>query len=277
MKIKVLTTAFVLFVLTTFVSAQILFPTIVYDPSNYGNALLRHFQLQQQTRWLNWSYWQLGQTHQQLIREYDHLVWMAQQMANKERYRAILSPWRASEAANLYGTTGAWTRAINHGLDVLQGYKQAVEELSEYGPVMAEIPDEQLRRVMTRYGTVELADAANLHGIELLGTLRNNAAAVEEAIRVLENDSLSSSDDFNTQIAVLNKINAAGTIALRSGQDTNKLLVALLEQQITESKRRRDSEAAAINAHVAFQQNAIEVGLDGIRGTTQVLENFRLP
>ena len=130
---------------------------------------------------------------------------------------------------------------------------------------------------MTRYGTVELADAANLHGIQLLGSLRDHAAAVEQAIRTLESDSLSGDNDFNTQIAVLNKINATGTIALRAGQDTNKLLVALLEQRITDSKRRRDAEASAINTHIAFEREAMEIGMDGIRGTTEALQSFRLP
>jgi hypothetical protein len=253
------------------------FPTVVYDPTNYANAVLRHAQLQAMTSWQIQSFWQAVYAVDQLRHQYNYMLFMARQMADKERYRAVLTPWRGSEAANVYGTTGPWTRAINRGVEVLQGYERAIEPLTEYGPVIAELPEEQLRRVMTRYGTVELADAANLHGIALLGTLRNNAEAVEQAIRFLESDSLSSRDEFNTQIAVLNKINAAGTIALRAGQDTNKLLVALLEQQITHSKRRRDAEAAAINAHVAFQQRASEIGLEGIRGTTQVLANFRLP
>lgn len=51
---------------------------------------------------------------------------------------------------------------------------------------------------------------------------------------------------MNTHIAVLNKINAPGTMAVRASLDTNQLLVALLERQVAESKLRRDAEAAEI-------------------------------
>jgi hypothetical protein len=57
---------------------------------------------------------------------------------------------------------------------------------------------------------------------------------------------------MNTEVAVLNKINAANLIGLRNNQDTNKLLVSLAEQQILASKRTRDVETQAINQHVRF-------------------------
>ena len=82
--------------------------------------------------------------------------------------------------------------------------------------------------------------------------MRGNAAAVEAAIQSLEADSLSSSPAMNTEIAVLNKINAANMINVRNTQDSNKLLVALAEQQILDAKRQRDSDAQAINTHIRF-------------------------
>jgi hypothetical protein len=48
---------------------------------------------------------------------------------------------------------------------------------------------------------------------------------------------------MNTEIAVLNKINASNLIAIRGSQDTNKLLASVAEQQIIEAKRQRDAEA----------------------------------
>ena len=57
---------------------------------------------------------------------------------------------------------------------------------------------------------------------------------------------------MNTEIAVLNKINAANLITVRGNQDTNQLLVALAEQQIIDAKRKRDTEAQAIKSHVRF-------------------------
>ena len=132
-------------------------------------------------------------------------------------------------------------------------------------------------RAKTDYATVELADAANLHGIEVLGNQRAKTRLTEEAIAALENASLSTEDRFNTEIAVLNKINAASVMALRAGQDTNQLLVSLLEEQITDSKARRDAETSAINANIAFWIRAMDAGMEGIRGTTAAIRSFRIP
>ena len=114
------------------------------------------------------------------------------------------------------------------------------------------MPADQLSRLQKHYATIELADGATENGMETVGTLRSNAPQVEATIQSLEGATLNSDPDYNTEIAVLNKINAASVIALRNSQDTNKLLTALAEQQFIVSKRQRDSEAQAINNHVAF-------------------------
>ena len=93
----------------------------------------------------------------------------------------------------------------------------------------------------------------------------------------LEAATLSTADEMNTHIAVLNKINAAGMMAVRASQDTNQLLVAVLEHQIAESKRRRDEEAAEIANHIADRTQSRAVADAGTHGTTQVLHNFRMP
>ena len=53
--------------------------------------------------------------------------------------------------------------------------------------------------------------------METVGTLRSNSPQVETAIQNLEDASLDSEPDFNTEIAVLNKINAASVIAAICG------------------------------------------------------------
>lgn len=95
--------------------------------------------------------------------------------------------------------------------------------------------------------------------MDLVGRLRANAPDVENSIQSLEDDSLSTDPDLNTEVSVLNKINAANVLALRNSQDTNKLLVTLAEQQIIDAKRKRDSEASAINTHIQFmaQEQAV--------------------
>jgi hypothetical protein len=92
-----------------------------------------------------------------------------------------------------------------------------------------------------------------------IGQLRRNAQQLELHIKQLEDDSLSSAPDLNTQIAVLNKINAANVLLVRTMQDTNKLLAALLEQQLVTTERNRTSSVGSINAELYRQQHFGEV------------------
>jgi hypothetical protein len=220
---------------------------IVFDPSSFQKLVDQLVQMEQQ-------YSQLVETYRMVTAQYDQMIWMAKMIpANlRAHYRALVTPWRNTVATDTYGTTGGWISAINSGTGVPTGYRQAIEPLNAYGSALSHVPVDQLDRVKINYATVELADGANQSGIDLVGRLRGNAPQVEAAIQVLENDSLSADPDLNTEISVLNKVNAANLIALRNGQDTNKLLVALTEEQLIDAKRKRDAEAAAINAHIQF-------------------------
>ena len=220
---------------------------IVFDPGNFGKLVEQLAQMERQ-------YTQMVQTYQMATAQYNQMIWMAKMVpANlRAHYRALITPWRNSSATDTYGTTGGWIAAINTGNGVPGGYQQAIQQLNAYGAALSDIPAGQIDRVKTSYATVELTDGANQSGIDLVGRLRSNAPEIESAIQSLEDDSLSVDPDLNTEVSVLNKINAANLIALRNGQDANKLLVALTEQQIIDAKRKRDAESTAINSHIQF-------------------------
>jgi hypothetical protein len=213
---------------------------IVFDPTNFEEAVQQLVQLEQQ-------YAQLVQTYHMIQSQYQQMLWMAKQDPVNMflRYRAMATPWTSSSATNTYGTTAAWTLGINSGQSIQAAYSSAVQRLSAYGSDLANVPADQTDRIKTGYATVELTDGANRSSMQTIGSIRGNAAAVETAIQNLENDSLSSDPNMNTEIAVLNKINAANVIGLRNTQDTNKLLVALAEHEILQAKRQRDAEAQA--------------------------------
>ena len=157
------------------------------------------------------------------------------------------------------------------------GYAEATESLETYGAALANIPAEQVERVKSSYGTVELADGAAMNAMKTIGRLRENAPAVDVAIRGLEDDSLSAALEMNTEVAVLNKINAAGLIAVRTGQDANKLLVALAEEQAIQAKRTRDAEARAINQHIRFREQGKAVLVAQAAGASQAMRDWRMP
>jgi hypothetical protein len=245
---------------------------IVFDPSNFEEAVRQLLQMEQQ-------YAQLVQTYQVVRSQYEQMIWMAKRVPVNmaARYRAIATPWRTSSATNTYGTTADWISGINTGLGISSGYSQATQPLGSYGAALGQIPADQLPHVKTSYATVELTDGANLSGMETLGRLRANARGVETAIQGLEDDSLSPDPAMNTEIAVLNKINAAHLITVRNTQDTNKLLVALAEEQIIDAKRKRDAEAQAINNHIRFVAEGRAVLAAQAAGASEAMLAWRMP
>jgi hypothetical protein len=96
-------------------SAQ--FGGVVYDPTNYHNAQLRYYQLQQHLI-------QLQKTYAQVVSQYNLAMAMARYVHNMPaRYRATFSQWRNATALNTYGNTNGWIAGINSGY-VNGGYRQ---------------------------------------------------------------------------------------------------------------------------------------------------------
>jgi len=245
---------------------------IVYDPTNYHNAVLRYLQLQQHLA-------ELQKTYTQIVTAYNLALEMSRNLHNMPtRYRAQFSNWRNVTAANTYGNTSGWLSGVNTDLNTVNGYLRATTQLSQYNPLtLNEMPDFEQARVKSQYASVELADGANMNALSTIGAIRSNAAALEARMSNLEQDSLSDDSSLNSQVAVLNKINATNILTLRSIQDSNKLLASLLEQHTIASKQQREMTTDAINAEIS-RQTSLSLNLSRFTGTlTSSLQNFRLP
>jgi hypothetical protein len=247
---------------------------IVYDPTNYQNAVLRYQQLQQQLLELQKSYTQI--THQLNL-----AMQMAQFIKNMPaRYRALFSQWRNVASLNTFGNTGSWVSGINSGLEptVSAGYQKSTTQLLPYSSVeLSGMDPLELERVQSQYASVELADGANVNAMATIGSIRGSAPEVQTQMNNLEQDSFSSDPDLNSEVSVLNKINAAGLLTLRTLQDSNKLLTSLLEQQTILAKQQREATTNAINTDI-LRQATMAGNLAQVTGTlTNSLENFRMP
>jgi hypothetical protein len=247
---------------------------VVYDPTNYHNALLRYYQLEQQLA-------QLKNSYTQLVAQYKLALQMAQYIQNMPaRYLAQFSQWRNTFAANTYGNTGTWINGINSGLipSVVAGYLQATTQLLAYNPnQISGMNSDELARVRSQYATVELADGASTTAMAAIGAIRGNAPAMQTQIGNLEQDSFASGPDLNTEVSALNKINASGVLTLRTLQDSNKLLASLLEEQTILTKQQRESTANTINADIERQASLLG-NMAQVTGTiTESLQDFRMP
>jgi hypothetical protein len=135
----------------------------------------------------------------------------------------------------------------------------------------------ELGRVQSQYASIQLVDGANINAMATIGAIRGSAGNIQTQIGNLEQDSYSGDSSLNTEVSVLNKINAAGVLTLRTVQDSNKLLASLLEQQTILAKQQRDATTNAINTDIA-RQASMAGNMSQVTGTiTDSLENFRMP
>src|SRR5271154_7113654 len=247
---------------------------IVYDPTNYQNAVLRYQQLQQQLLELRKSYAKItGQLNLALQ--------MAQFVKNMPaRYRALFSQWRNVTSLNTFGNTVSWINGINTGVlpNINTGYRSSTTQLSQYSPYeLSGMDPSELGRVQSQYASIELSDGANMNAMATIGSIRGTADNVQTQIGNLEQDSFSGDSDLNSEVSVLNKINAAGVLTLRTVQDSNKLLASLLEQQTILAKQQRDATTNAINTDIG-RQASMASNMSQVTGTmTDSLQNFRMP
>jgi hypothetical protein len=196
------------------------------------------------------------------------------------RYRGQFSQWRNVVAPNTYGNTGMWVNGMNTGLpgSVNTGYQQATTPLLQYnGQFLAGMTPDEQNRVKSQYASVELSDGSNVTAMATIGAIRNNAQMIQNQINNLEQDSLSGDPNLNTEVSVLNKINATNVLTLRTLQDSNKLLLSLLEQNVIAAKQQRDTIANSIDTDIT-RQATIAGNLSRVTSTLgNSLQNFRMP
>jgi SMC interacting uncharacterized protein involved in chromosome segregation len=254
--------------------AQFGFGGIVYDPTNYANAVLRYKQLLMQLA-------QLRQTYQQVLNQYNLAVQMSRNLQNMPaRYRATFSQWRTFTANDLYGNTRGWVGAANGAgtQTVSPAYQQATIPLLSYSQAdLNAINPADARNLKSVYASLQLADGANVSALTTVGNVRANAQNVQRQIANLEQDSLSSDADLNTEVGVLNKINASNVLTLRTLQDSNNLRVAALEQQVLQAKQQRDIDTANLNFAIQMRQQVTQNLAPFNNNLTQSIGAYRLP
>lgn len=247
---------------------------VVYDPTNYQNAVLRYHQLEQHLL-------QLQKTYNQVVAHYNLAVQMTRRIENMPaRYKAQFAQWKNTFAGNTYGNTGSWMTGINSGRlpTITLGYRQATTQLLPYDShVLAGMNADQLSRVRSQYASVELSDGINLNAMQTIGAIRGNAQTIESQIANLEQDSFSADPNLNAEVSVLNKINAANMLTLRTVQDSNKLLASLLEQQTLAAKQQREVTTNTINTDIVRRAGLVGNITQVTGSLTNSLQNFRMP
>jgi hypothetical protein len=247
---------------------------IVYDPTNYHNAMLRYYQLQQH----------LVELQKNVAKVTSHLqlaLQMAQYIHNMPaRYRAVFSQWRAFTSGDIYGNTTRWVAAVNGAgpQTISPAYQQAIVPFLAYNQTaLAAMNPADVLQLKSVSASMQLTDGANVSALTTVGNVRANAQTVQQQIANLESDTFSPDAKLNTEVSVLNKISASNILTLRTLQDANNLRVAALEQQVLQAKLQRDTDAANLNFSMQVQQQANQNLTSFNSNLSQSLGSYRLP
>jgi hypothetical protein len=139
------------------------------------------------------------------------------------------------------------------------------------------MPAGEARRIQSDIATIELIDGAAQNAMATIGGIRTRSLQTTNAIGNIQYDSLSGDPNLNSEVSVLNKVNATNVLSLQNAQDTNKLLVAILEQQTILSKQLRDSSTNIANADIDRRQNSANLNQQLTGSIGQSLNSYTLP
>lgn len=245
--------AIVIALLSTTARAQF----VVYDPTNYFQALTRYAQLLEQYRF-----------------------WVAQarrlpvNMAT--RYRLTPVRWSSYD-----GRTTPYAEAILSALNIGDPggglYNVSVDRLDTLDDLIASVPVDLRPRLRLLYGSLQFDDSVAKAAINQVGVTRTNGPFALSTIQNMEDDAVASPDEYHTQVALLNKINGATVLALRLNETASELQLHILEQLLVQNKRNRDAEAQMMDAHLFQWRYGAAYGRDLFSRTAAALDSWRLP
>ena len=225
---------------------------VVYDPTNYAQAVT--------------AYTQSVQQYQFFLRQALRLPAEA-----VRRYRIPDMPWASHDAAV------PMLAGLNTGVNVPQAYSASVDALDALADVLSGAPAALRGRLGTRYGAIQLADSIARLGIQQAGTVRGNGPAVLQAIQAMDEDASAGADAYQSQTAILNKINAASVLGLRIAEQGTQFLAHTVEQLLIENLRKREAEAELMNAHSYQWQYGARYGAEMFDKTAERLDSWRQP
>jgi hypothetical protein len=238
--------------LSTSLRAQAL---LVFDPSTYYEAVVQVIQL---------------------IQQFELMVKQVQRLPvdMATRYRALSPAWTLYDLAVRFAQP--ILQALNTGDPSGADYRRVVNPLDVPDDILGHMPAALRRRLEIAYGTIELADRVAARGVDQSGTVRANGQDVLNVITAMQADAVSPSDTFQTQTALLNKINSASVFGLRLSEQTNQFLADAIEQLLVDNTRKRETEATVMNATIAQWRYGQAYGADLFRNTAADLDGWRL-
>lgn len=236
--------------------AQFIGPMVVYDPSNYAQAVAQVTNLVRQYAWM------VNQARRIPI---DMLA----------RYHGHSLEWTFHDPRAGYLYAQRLLEALNVGDRRGVAYRERIDPLDLPTDVLARMPASMQRRLINAYAAIELADSVSALTVDQMGEMRIDGPHNTQVAKDMEKDAVSTLDSYHTQTALLNKINTAAVLGLRIQDHTGRVLMSTLEQMLVTNQRQRDAEAVLMNATIHQWRYGSTYGTDLFSRTAATLDTWR--
>lgn len=245
------------------------FGGIVFDPTVDAHLLEQTLQVIQELK-------TLLATYQTIQNTYTIVENNAKMIQGRGLWAYVMPPTVFPTAGNTYGNTAGWVGSLASGVQAANHYVMATLPATNPGGLYRTLSAVGQSRFSTHYATMEINDGVAANAMAVTGGARSNMAAQQAAIGRLQSATLSDDPSQNTEIGLLNKVNAAAVINAQSQQGTNQLLAAAIDQQTIELKVRHDLMVGEMNAAIAAQAQA-SANTDSLWGNNTAAHAARLP
>lgn len=229
---------------------------VVFDPANFGQAVAQVTNL---------------------VKTYAWIVAQAKRLPATilAQYVTPVIQWRLHNLTTAYPWARPLLTALTSGDPSGSQYLQVVDAMQPVASILARLPPALRKRVTDAYAAIELSDSVAQMSIDEIGAIRTNGSNVLNAIRAVENDTVDPTDSFQSQTAILNKINGTNVLGLRIAERSTQLMTHTLEQLIVDNERMRQAEAIMMNATIYQWQYGYLYGQDLYRSTATNLDTWR--
>ena len=206
---------------------------------------------------------QLRQIRSMSVSTLDHFSGIAgtlRDLGNLGQFRTRAAKWLRSATADRYGTSGPWAAALNGDTPLgraVAAYGRATAEVPDWSSALGTL-DAPLRSGLRReHASLEIADAAAVRSIAVLGETRRLASQRRAVTRRLERAALDPSHAAQSMPALMGKVSVGQLRQIHGVEHTNQLLDALLEAELAGLKRERDRMARSMQSAAEYRTLAV--------------------
>ncbi len=217
------------------------------------------------------TYNKLKQQYEKQRQKYQLALKMASFIRNMpKRYKTMLAKFRKiKNPDDFFNQVDGFIRAFNGEMqdtnnlmnEIDKAYKKTTKKVDKDAlSYLVEgdlVSDEEVKDNKNAISQLNLKDNSYKLALSKVAQATQSQKNLEDKIKNLEDDSLSSSEDLNTELAVLNKINASLVIMVKQQRAINGLLIGLLQKEITDGLASRDAEADALKIE-AYKKSIAE-------------------